>query len=153
MKKLFSGLLVSVSALCAGGSALAEEWTIPGMSCDGGQFNTSAQREWWGNPGNIVCPINRPNATTLGDITNIYIRVADNTSVAGIVCQAKSCDAFGSSCFFTDVVSTSAAFEGNETLPLGSMATHSAGYAWIGCNFPGPEDGVRSKVLSLRYND
>jgi len=117
-----------------------------------GVFNNNVSTQFGRH---FVCPIHRPDAGELTDMTNIFARVVDGRTDAVVSCWAISCDSFGTSCVSGTSATTTSAGTGNSSLSLGSVDVFSYGHATVFCALPGKatSTSTASRIISVRYTD
>lgn len=88
------------------------------------------------------CPLDRIQSDVAGSISNIVVRGNDTSSSGNIRCRAYSCNGEGTTCYVTGWASSSST--GYQWWSVGSVSTHSTGYAYLECEMPNSTSSISS---------
>jgi len=151
-----------MTTLVSAHHAIADTNVATGAICKNMVFSLSSSVQY-GHTGMIdtrtgglatsfTCPIDRRDALNTNDVTDIYVRVRDNSTTTGFSCLAWSCNSLGTTC--TSTASVGSSGTGDFSLFIGNVATFNGGAVSVMCHMP-PSDSVNgpSRITSVRYTD
>ncbi len=141
-EKIFPGSVCQPSTVEISGQRL--------ITSGGGSTNSTVDSGRFTQTLRLDCPLVRD--TVAKRWKNIYVRVRDNSSIAGVVCTANNWSSYRTNVFST-TRSTSASFRGDTELAFPRHSFHyGRGSYNVSCNVPGNRSGtgISSAIHSIR---